>query len=216
MKKQEKKKTIFFNVVKEHVENNLKQYLIIGVLFIIGIIIGVIVVNNMQLQTKEHIGTEIKTFIDCLKNQTYQIDYISLLKSVITNHILFTLLLWFLGCSVIGIPIVYILITYRGFSLGYTISSIILSLGIGKGALFSIITLLLQNILIVPAIIGIAVSGTRLYSSIVVKNKRMENIKIEIIKHTIFCILMLVLLVIASIIEVYISDFLINLCAKYF
>ena len=213
MKKQEKKQRIIFNIIKEHIENNLKQYFIISVLFIIGVLIGVMVVNNVQLQIKEQIGTTITSFINNLNDENYQIDYIGLLKNVITNHILFTILLWFLGCSVIGIPIVYILIVYRGFSLGYTISSIILVLGIGRGIIFSLATLLLQNLLIIPAIIAIAVSGTRLYSSIM-KNKRIENIKIEIIRHTIFCLLMLAVLMVSSVVEVYASGFLTKLCCK--
>ena len=204
MKKQEKKQRIMFNIIKEHVKNNLKQYFIISVLFIIGVVIGVIVVNNTQMYTKEQIGIEITSFINNLNDDNYQIDYIEVLKNIITNHILFTILLWFLGCSVIGIPIVYILISYRGFSLGYTVSSIILTLGMGRGIIFSLATLFLQNLLIIPAIIAIAVSGTRLYSSII-KNKGIDNIKIEIIRHTIFCLMMLTVLIVSSVIEVYAS-----------
>ena len=174
MKEQEKKKNIVFNIIKRHIENNLKQYFVISVLFIIGVTIGVMVVNNAQLQTKEQIGATITSFINKLNDESCQIDYIGLLKNILTNHIIFTILLWFLGCSVIGIPIVYLLITYRGFSLGYTISSIILVLGTGKGILFSLSTLLLQNLLIIPATMAIAVSGTRLYSSIM-QNKRLTT-----------------------------------------
>ena len=213
MKKQEKKKKLILNIIEQHIENNLKQYFIISILFIIGVVIGVMVVNNGQIQNKEKIGTTITTFIENMNSENYQIDYIGLLKNVLTNHVIFAVLLWFLGCSVIGIPIVYILIGYRGFSLGYTISSIILVLGVGKGISFSLATLLLQNLLIIPAIIAIAVSGTSLYSSIM-KNNRMENIKIEIIRHTIFCILMLAVLAIASIVEVYISSFLLRIVVK--
>ena len=213
MKKQEKKQKIILNIIQQHIEDNLKQYFIISSLFIIGLVIGVMIVNNAQLQTKEQIGTTINSFIDKTKDENYQIDYIELMKNVLTNHILFAVLLWFLGCSLIGIPIVYVLIGYRGFSLGYTIASIILVLGTGKGIIFSLSALLLQNLFIIPAIIVIAVSGTKLYSSIM-KNKKIENLKIEIIRHTIFCILMLVVLAVAAIVEVYVSSFLLELVIK--
>ena len=57
-----------------------------------------------------------------------------------------------------GIPIVFGIILYRGFCLGYTIASIIVAMGIGKGISFILITLLLQNIIFIPAIIAIGVS----------------------------------------------------------
>ena len=213
MKKREKNKKLILNIIKKHIENNLKQYFIISILFIIGVVIGVIVVNNMQIKTEGSIGTIITAFIENINNDNFQIDYIGLLKNILINHTILAVLLWFLGCSVIGIPIVYLIIAYRGFSLGYTISSIILILGVGKGISFSLTTLLLQNLLIIPALIAIAVSGTRLYSSII-QNNRMENIKIQIVKHTIFCILMLAILAISAIVEVYISSFLLMLVVK--
>ena len=43
-----------------------------------------------------------------------------------------------------------------------------------------------------------------LYKSII-KDRRRENVKIEIVRHTIFSILVLIMLIIASLIETYIS-----------
>ena len=120
-----------------------------------------------------------------------------------------------MGCTVFGIPIVYAIIAFKGFSLGYTISLIIYILGFQKGIAFCTITLLLQNILIIPAILSIAVSGMNLYKAIM-KDKRKENIKIEIIKHTIFSLAILLVLLIASCLEVYGSNMLLSLCIRYF
>ena len=214
MRKQEKRTSRILNIIKEHVYKNLKQYLIVSIFFLIGIIAGVIFVNYAEIQTKQQIGSYITTFIDCLKTD-YQIDSINLLKSIIGNHIVFVLLLWFMGCTIIGIPIVYILITFKGFSLGYTISSIIFTLGTGKGILFSIITLLLQNLITIPAILALAVSGMKLYQSMM-KDKRKENIKVEMIRHTIFSVFIAFILMISAFVEVYLSNSLLTLCISFF
>jgi len=214
MRKQEKRTSKILNIVKEHIYRNLKQYIIVSIFFLIGIIAGVIFTNYSELQLKEQIGNYITTFIECLKTE-YQIDSINLLKNIIGNHIIFAFLLWFMGCTIIGIPIVYGLVIYRGFSLGYTISTIIFTLGLGKGILFCIITLLLQNLIIIPAILALSVSGIKLYQAIV-KEKRKENLKIEIIRHTIFSLFILFLLITASIIEVYGSNNILSLCISYF
>lgn len=95
------------------------------------------------------------------------------------------IVLWFFGTTVIGIPIVFGIILYKGFCLGYTIAAITSIMGIGKGIIFILTSLLLQNIIIIPSIIAIAVSGFKLYKSIV-KDRNKENIKIEVLRHTIF------------------------------
>ena len=215
MKKQEKRQIrTLKNIVKEHVYINLKQYLIVSVLFIIGVIISVIFINNDNNTGNSQIGNNITTFIECLKTD-YQVDKVKELKELIINNIFTAFILWFMGCVVIGIPIVYGIIVYRGFSLGYTISTIILTLGTWKGIMFSLITLLLQNLIIIPCIFAISVSGTKLYK-VILKDKRKENIKIEIIRHTIFSLIVLCFLILSSFIEVYISDTLLWVCVKYF
>ena len=109
----------------------------------------------------------------------------------------------------IGIPIVYTIITWKGFSFSYSISSIISCLGIRNGIIFSLSGLFIQNIISIPVILALGVSGNKLYKKII-QDKRKENIKIELIKHTIFCLLMLVLLIISALIETYISSNLIK------
>lgn len=197
----------------EHVVNNRKEYTIIVLLFIIGIFLGVFFVNNMQESSKEEIQSYINNFIEKMKN-LQNIDNMSLLKNSITQNIVFAVLIWFFGTTVIGLPIVFGLILYRGFCLGYTVSSFIAILGIGKGIVFIFASLLFQSLLSIPAILGLAVSGFKLYKSII-RDKAKENIKLEIARHTIFSIIMIATLLVASIIEIFISTNLIKILAKY-
>ena len=75
--------------------------------------------------------------------------------------------------------------------------------------------MLLKDIIIIPATIALVVSGMHLYKSII-SNRRIENIKIEIIRHTIFSTLILVLFIVASFLEVYLSTNLLMYFSKYF
>lgn len=123
--------------------------------------------------------------------------------------------MWFIGSTVIGLPIVLGIVLYRGFCIGYTISSAITILGMQKGIGFSLATLLAQNIIFIPALIALAVSGIKLYQSIM-KDKRRENIKIEIMRHTMISIILFVALMISSLIEVYISTNLLTTLIQIF
>jgi uncharacterized membrane protein SpoIIM required for sporulation len=88
-------------------------------------------------------------------------------------------------------------------------------MGLSKGLLFIFITIVLQNLIFIPAILALAVSGFKLYKSII-KDNRKENIKLEIIRHTIFSIVMLLLLIISSLIEIFISTNVLKVLIKYF
>ena len=141
------------NTIKEHVINNAKEYIIVSLIFIIGIFLGVMFINNIQEGQKTEITSYMNNFIEKLK-ETPNLDNIELLKVSIWQNVIFALLLWFFGTTVIGIPIVFGLILYRGFCLGYTISVCITIMGLSKGILFTLISLLLQNIILIPALLA--------------------------------------------------------------
>ena len=88
-------------------------------------------------------------------------------------------------------------------------------MGLSKGIFFIIVSLVLQNILFIPAIIAIAVSAFKLYKSII-KDRNKENIKIEILRHTVFSIIMLLVLCLASLAEILISTNLLKKIIQYF
>jgi stage II sporulation protein M len=201
-------------IIKQHILNNSKEYIIITLLFIIGIFLGVLYINNMQETPKLEIKEYLQDFIEKMKTQE-SLDTINLLKASIWQNGLIALTIWFFGTTVIGIPIVFGIIIYRGFCLGYTISACVFTLGMTKGILFILISIFLQNLIFIPAILALAVSGFKLYKSIV-KNKQKENIKIEMVRHTIFSLVMLMLLCISSLIEIFISTNILQNLIKYF
>ncbi len=210
----DKKEIKLLRIIKEHVINNKKEYAILFLIFIIGIFSGVFFINHIQEQAKTEITNYLNQFIEKFK-PLENIDHIELFKnSVIQNGIL-AITIWFFGTTVIGIPVVFGIILYRGFCLGYTISLCITIMGLGKGLSFVFITLFLQNLLFIPAILALAVSGVKLYKSIV-KDKRKENIKLEILRHTMFSIIMLIIVIISSAVEIFMSTNGLKMLIQYF
>lgn len=193
----------FKEIFLSHIENNIKEYIIVSIIFIIGIIIGVIFINKTSIIQREEITGYISSFTTELKSDK-SVDEVKLLIDSIKKNILLAIFLWFMGSTVIGISVVYLTICFRGFCLGYTISSIILTFGIGKGILFLLSSVFLQNILFIPCILALAVSGMKLHNSIM-EDKARENIKVEILRHTIFSLFILIVLMVSSLIETYIS-----------
>lgn len=201
------------NLLKNHVRENLKQYCIVSMLLLIGIILGVVFINQIGDAQKEEIQNYFNQFVTSLKEGT-KIDTMALMKKTVWNNLGLAILMWFVGSTVIGIPIVLGIVAYRGFCLGYSISSAIAVWGTGKGTMFFITAMLLQNLIFIPCILALAVSGMKLYQSIM-KDKRKENIKTEIVRHTLFSLLILGLLFVAALIETYVSSNLLMIYVPY-
>ena len=69
------------------------------------------------------------------------------------------------------------------------------ALGKIKGLIFVLLTIFLQNLILIPALLFLGVSSIKLYKSIV-KDRRKENIKVSILKHSIVSIFILIILII--------------------
>lgn len=201
-------------VLKNYVKNNYKEYILTSLIFIIGLFIGVMIINNSTETQSSEITTYLNEFITKFKG-IQNINKTSLIFTSIKNNIILAVIIWVAGTTVIGLPIVLIAILLRGLILGYTISAVTLTLGASKGIIFCLIAIFLQNILFIPAVLTLGVSSIKLYKSIM-KDKRRENIKVEIIRHTIISAIMILVLVISSLIENVISITLLKSFIKYF
>ena len=201
--KRRRRKNDLKSVILDHIYKNLKAYIIVIIIFIIGITIGVIFVNNTNESELTEINEYITGFVNSLK-QDYHIDKVELLKKSLWDNLILILSMWFAGSTVIGIPVVFGIVLYRSFCIGYTISAAIAVKKKKKGIIFLLSTIFLQNLIFIPVIICMTISCIKLYKSIM-KDKRRENIKIEIMRHTIISIILFLLLCASSLIEVYVS-----------
>lgn len=203
-------KTTIINFLK----NNSKEYLLVIIIFIIGMFIGVMLVNNTSVENQQIIENYILNFIEKFKSIA-NLDKLNLLTTSIKDNIILAIALWIAGTTIIGMPIVFGIILFRGFCFGYTVAAVTFTLGLGKGIFFCILSLFLQNIFFILAILTIGVSSIKLYKSIIA-DRRKENIKIEIVRHTVISLLMLVVLIFSSFIENKISVNLLKFGIKYF
>ena len=208
------RKSKIISILIDFIKNNIKEYFIISLIFLIGIFLGVMFTNNSEEQQKTEIASYVNTYIEAFKQTTSE-DNLELIQNNMKDNIVLSIIMWFVGSTVVGIPVIFGIIAFRGFCLGYTISSITLVLGTGKGIAFTATAIIMQNLLFIPAIISLGVSSLKTYKSIL-NDKRRENIKLEIVRHTVFSILMTILLMLSAVVETEISTNLLRSLIKYF
>lgn len=158
-----RKKSKIGTILSNHISNNKRGYLIVTILFFIGLIIGVFFINNATDTQIEEINTYLNELVSNVKEYE-NIDLFSLLKQSIVSNFITIILLWFGASTIIGIPVVYGTIIVKGFRIGYTISSIITCFGLGRGILISLSIMLLHNIVLIPAMLGASVSRSKALS----------------------------------------------------
>ncbi|APM38621.1 stage II sporulation protein M [Clostridium kluyveri] len=138
------------SLINRHIKNNFWLYIISLVCFFTGIVIGIYSVRYMG-------GFEKSDLLSYLKNFTKVVDsgnvnYKSIFLETLKNNIPIILMVWFLGLTMIGIPVILIIDIIKGFTIGFTMSFVISSMGI-KGMWFSFLGVLPQNIIYIPCII---------------------------------------------------------------
>lgn len=116
-----KKKINFKKInIKKYINN--KNFIIFLLSFLIlSIVIGILFYLYMNNDDKTYINNNITSYFTIKKSY----DYLNLLKNSIINNIGNTTIIWLLGISVIGIPIIVFLFFSEAFSIGFSLSAII-------------------------------------------------------------------------------------------
>lgn len=204
------------NIFISYVLNNIREITIITLIMFIGLILGVIYINNMDNENRSIVNNHINEIFDYVKDsqdENKMIDNFEILKSNLKRNLIYMLLLGLFSSCLIGIPIMYFLILGKTFSLGYTMSAIIASIGTKSGIIFICSSMVLHNIIFLIAIYLVSISGKNLYKEVLGEER--ENIKYKILKHVIFIIISLLFAIGAALIETYISNTLFLMLRNY-
>lgn len=201
----------FKQLIVKHLSDNINIYFKVFTIFIIGILIGIIVVNNLPQTELQRINEYISNSINALKNNT-EISKVQILKSSLFKNIIIVSVIWFLGLTLIGSFILYFLTLIIGITFGYSLAVIMTHFTVIQGMLFLFTDMLLQNIIYIPTIIFLIVQGIKSQKNLSTKQ---DSPKYIVAKHSACSIGSMIMLIFASLIEAYISSKLIFLIVQY-
>ena len=198
-----KNKTLVMNHIREHAT----IYLFMIILFLTGIIFGAIIVNSMSFVQKQDLFFYLERFFGQVTSDQ-QSNNGEILKSSFFFHAKYLLLLFVLGLSVIGLPIVWILLFIKGLVVGFSVGFIVNQLGV-KGLLLASLSIAPQNILIIPVYI-IAGSLSMIFSLTLLNKLFTRRISHSIFqpfgRYVTMFLFLLACSLIAAVLEVYVAN----------
>src|SRR5690625_3446476 len=193
-------------LIQEHLRHHMSIYIFTCGLFLMGIVFGAIVVNSMNFVQREDLYFYLSQFFEQVVDDDLK-SYKEIFKSSYFFHLKYLLLLYVLGISIIGLPLVWILIFSKGLFIGFTVGFIVNQLGF-KGLILASLSIAPQNIVIIPIYI-VGTSFAMIFSLMLLRKIMRQNISYSIFKpfqiYTIVFIILLASSSLASILEIYIS-----------
>lgn len=202
---------------REFWANSLRQnwpaYLIVLAVFVLGLIAGSFGVRNLQAE-KAH---ELVLYLDSFLNQAgmIEVDTEKALVEVLYNYIIVILGFYFLGLTIIGIPVMLGIIFARGFVLGFSIGFLAMKKS-AQGVVLACVAILPQNIFFIPALL---MGGVVSLSFALLLARRFFNSKVLIwpgfIVYSTLMFLVTACSAGAGLVEVYLTPVLIKLAAGY-
>jgi stage II sporulation protein M len=202
MKKQQSIKSILMIHVREH----SSIYLFITVLFLIGVVFGAIVVNSLNFSQKQDLYYYLSRFFGQVVEGKYA-SATEMFQQSYFHNIKYVGLMWLLGISIIGLPIILILLFLKGVVVGFTVGFLVNKMG-WNGFLLSTVSVLPQNLLIIPAFIIVGTVAVA-FSLKMIRQQFMKRANEQIFqlltKYTVLMIGISLVLVLASAFEAFAS-----------
>lgn len=194
---------------------NTRTNIIAFSIFIIGIITGSIFIMVINTNDKSLVVEHITKFFSNVNSSDY--SYLDSLKNMLSLNYFYVIVIWVLGLSILGI-LVNIFLTYlKGFIIGFTTSSLIITYGF-KSILAVILyiiphTLINSLVIIVLTIYSITFSKYLLIQIFQKKDMKTKNF---MKKYLIILLIAVALTLVSSISEVYLFPFLLKLIIKLY
>lgn len=168
------------NICKKHIKDNILIYILLSAAFMVGISSGAITINMISVDQKQEIIKFLESFLKLISENN--VDSAMIVKQSLKNNLQSLIILWFLGITIIGIPLIVAFVVLRGFVIGFTVGFIVKQLGI-KGFIFAMFSILPQNIFFIPWIIASSTCSI-VFAIKLLKNKLSKNNKSNFISNT--------------------------------
>lgn len=197
--------------MNQHLETNISIYTFTIVLFLMGIIFGAIVVNSLPYNVKQDLFVYLSRFFGELSSGKIAVPSAMFHESA-SHYLQYVGFMWLLGISIVGLPIIFILLFLKGIVVGFTVGFLVNQMGF-HGFLVSLTSVFPQNLIVIPTFIIVSTAAVgfsfKMIRQLLIKTKK-DPLMPEFVKYTSIMFAIVLVLLIVSAYEAYLSPLLIK------
>src|SRR5690606_4870248 len=201
------RKRLSSNLITRHLQEHSSIYLFLMVLFLMGIIFGAIMVNSLSDHQKEDLFYYLNQFFGQVEEGA-MVSSQDLLKLSFLHNLKFAGLIWILGISIIGLPLIFVLLFIKWIVVGFSVGFFVNQMG-WQGLLLAFGSLLPQNLFIIPAFIFVAACSVSLSIKLIRKIFIRQTFSFQLVpvfsRYVLAYIATILVITIAASIEAYLT-----------
>lgn len=204
------------NNIKSIILPSKKINIFVIIILFLGVTAGAIFSNIIGINDKTLVVDKIKLFIDNIN--TGSLNSLIAFQNSITINLIYVLIIWILGMTLIGIFFNIFLLFIKSFIFGFSISSFILTYSY-KGIILSFLYLIfgqLLNIIVILVISIYSLMFTYNLLNLIFKNKNNQSTNKFLKNYCIILIISIIISIISSLSESFLLPSLIKLIIKLF
>jgi stage II sporulation protein M len=195
------------DIIFKDIKKDKSIYISLIIVLVLSLLFGTFFLKILENNDKELVMTHINTYFDSIKNGSLKFN---LYNNIINNNITL-FILWILGFSVIGLPLVVGILFYKGFSLSFTVTSLIYNFKF-NGIFFSLVYIFPHLILNILFYFVVSYYSFKLCLNIiqVILNKNKLNLSF-LKKYIVVLLISIIFLSLSAAYETYILPYLIKI-----
>ena len=200
--------------VKKKIKNKKRILTIVFIIFLVGLLFGSIYITILDNSNKKEIINSVKSYFNSYKNISIK-DKLYLFKDILIKNLTYYISIWSLGISIIGIPIIMVMIFIKSFVTGFSISGIF-SVYKMKGILGIIIYMIPSNIISILFTIFLGAYSINLSIQLFMHmiKKKPFNFSVYMGKYYLLLLISILLSILTALYEAFLNPSIINLFTK--
>ena len=193
-------------IAKNKSHNQKLLYLVLIGLALIAFVVGILFIFFISKENLSYISESLISYFNNIS-----INFSIFFKNLLNNYIII-LIIWMLGISIIGVPLVLFIFLFKSFILGFSVSSLIYSFRL-KGILLSLIHLLPGKVIFIVILLLLTFYSIsfsiKLFISLFLKKQ--INFRESMDKYFKILLICLITTLIITLYDSFISNYLLNL-----
>lgn len=193
-------------LIRNSMRDQMNMYVFVSVLFVVGVVFGALMVNALSLEQQQELGRYLGNFVTSIDQKAPLNEEIAFWQMAM-DHVKWVAVIFILGLSVIGLPLILILDFLKGVLIGFTVGYLVGQFS-WKGLLFALVSVAPQNLIVIPALMICSVAAIS-FSLYIIRNRvvmhRRTMVKQPFLSYVTLTLTMAVTLVGMAVFETWVS-----------